>query len=479
MKSYLFSLILFALSITAGQAQNQVILLRDTTRLGISVTKMEQQYPPALARKLGEKGVFARRGQQFTDTLNTVYQSFFQFIEDNKRRLPIPGIMVQTHEFVRPNGSYALVLCSFSGKELTTQQETEFLQLIAEWYEKNTFPINTETGFRWENFRQLGSGSIQQKRTVRRGPGIVSTMEAAEKTTRPDTVTMLALSQLELRSVPELVYRFPKLEELDLSKNDLHELPALLTADIPTLKRLSVLYNRIPDDSMFMTRNKHLLSLNIQGNKITRIPRTIRHNRRLESLWVGNNKLTGVDIKTLKKLRRLNDLNLYNAGLTSVPKGIGRLKHVKVLDLYYNKLTELPRQLGRLKRLEQLAISYNELSTLPASLSKLRRLQQLFAHHNRISQLPDHFERLINLRVLDLSNNWITVVPPSLTALPALEDLNLGTNNIQELPSFISGMTNLKKLFLRANPITQVDAITGPYAPIIKKMETNRTEVFY
>ena len=59
---------------------------------------------------------------------------------------------------------------------------------------------------------------------------------------------MLAFNQLKLRSVPDVVYQFPNLEEIDLSKNDLHELPARLTADIPTLKRLSVLYNRIPND---------------------------------------------------------------------------------------------------------------------------------------------------------------------------------------------------------------------------------------
>ncbi len=479
MRHCLILITLLAMGLSSGRAQSQVVLLRDTTRLGISLAKLEQQYPPALARKPGEKGLFARRGQQFTDTLNTVYQRFFQFMEDNQRRLPTSGIMVQTHEFVRPDGSYALVLCNFSGKELSGQQEAQFVQLIAEWYEKNTFPIKTEMGFRWDNFRSLGSVPTQQKRTVRRGPGIISTIEAAKKTARPDTVTTLAFNQLELRSVPNLVYGFPKLEELDLSRNILHELPARLTADIPTLKRLSLLYNRIPDDSVFITRNNHLLSLNMQGNKLTRVPRAVRQNRRLESLWMGNNKLTGVDLKTLKTLRRLTDLNLYNAGLTSIPKGIGRLKHVKVLDIYYNKITELPRQIGRMKRLEQLAISYNDLSSLPASLSKLRRLQQLFAHHNRISQLPDHFERLTNLQTLDLGNNWITVVPPSLASLPALEYLNLGTNNIQELPSFLTNMTSLKKLFLRSNPITQTDAIAGPYAPLIKIMETNRTEVFY
>ncbi len=50
-------------------------------------------------------------------------------------------------------------------------------------------------------------------RTVRRGPGIIRTLEAALKTARPDTVKMLAFNQLDLKNVPDIVYQFPNLEE--------------------------------------------------------------------------------------------------------------------------------------------------------------------------------------------------------------------------------------------------------------------------
>ncbi len=460
-----------------GWSQDRIVLLRDTTRLGISLAALEKSCPPALARKPGEKGLFARQGKLFTDSLNGVYQRFFQYIETNKRRLPVTGLMMQTQEFIRPDGTYDRVLCEFSGRELTDQQETQLLQLVAEWYGQHPFPLKTQTGFRWQNFMQLGS--VPQKRTVRRGPGIISTLEAAQQTTQPDTVTMLAFSQLDLRNVPEVVYRFLKLAELDLSRNALNELPARLTADIPSLKRLSLLQNAIPDDSVFITPNKHLLALNLQGNKLTRIPPSIRHNRRLESLWMGNNKLADLDTKTLRRLRRLNDLNLYSAGLTTLPRSIKRLKHVKVLDLYYNKFKELPRQIGKMKRLEQLAVSHNDLSSLPASLAKLRRLQTLYAHHNRISQLPADFAKLKQLRVLNIGYNWFSVAPAVLASLPALEELDMNNNNLQELPTSLGTIKGLKKLYLRSNPLTREDAKAGPYAPIIRQLEANQTEVFY
>jgi len=476
MKNCLF-LLLLVVAALPGRSQDRIVLLRDTTRLGISLADLEQTYPPALARKPGEKGLFARQGKLFMDSLNVVYQRFFQHIETNRRRLPVTGLMVQTREFIGPDGHYDRVLCEFSGRELTNQQETQLVQLVAEWYGQNRFPLKTQTGFRWQNFLQLGS--VPQVRTARRGPGIISTLEAAEKTTRPDTVTMLAFNQLDLKNVPEVIYRFPNLAELDLSKNALNELPARLTAGIPTLKRLSLLYNAIPNDSVFITPNKHLLSLNLQGNRLTRVPPSIRHNRRLESLWLGNNKLTSLDTKTLRRLRRLNDLNLYSAGLTSLPKSIKRLKHVKVLDLYYNKFKELPRQIGKMKRLEQLAVSYNDLSQLPASLAKLRRLQKLYAHHNRISQLPHEFAKLKSLRVLDVGYNWFTVAPAVLASLSALEELDLNNNNLQEFPTVLIAAKKLKKVYLGSNPLFGTRAMDSPYAQYIRQLEANQTEVFY
>ncbi|UHG93020.1 leucine-rich repeat domain-containing protein [Spirosoma oryzicola] len=474
--NYLLTLF-FGFLWASGWAQTQVVLLRDTTRLNLSVAQLEKKYSPAFARVAGQQGVFTRQGKLFTDTLNTRTQQFFDFTQRNKKRLPVQGILLQTQEFIRPDGTYELVLCSFSGRDLTNGQESKLIEILTEWYTQRPFPLKTSTGFRWSSMTSFGT--IPQRRTVRRGAGIISTLEAAEKTTRPDTVTMLAFNQLELSSVPEIVYRFPRLEELDLSKNNLHELPARLTAAIPTLKRLSLLYNAIPDDSVFITSNKHLVALNLQGNKLTRIPNSVRQNRRLESLWMGNNKLKELDVKTLRSLRRLNDLNLYNAGLTQLPKGIRRLKHVRVLDLYYNKFTELPSQLGKMKRLEQLAVAHNDLKELPKSLTKLHRLQVLYAHHNRLSQLPTAFDKMTNLTVLDLGYNWFSVAPNVLAELPSLEELDLSNNNLQDLPRSLGALKRLKKLHLRSNPLSGEKVKTGPYAPLIHQLEANRTEVFY
>lgn len=476
MKKLLF-FVLFGLIVVPVIAQDRIVLLRDTTRLGISVAELEKKYPPALTRVAGQPGVFARNGSRFLDTINARHQLFFNFIERNKKRLPTLGMLVQTQEFIRPDGTYDRVLCEFQGKDITQQQEIELLQLMAEWYGQHPFPIKTQNGFKWVGATTLGS--VPEKRRFRQGSGIISTLEAAEKTTRPDTVTMLAFAQLDLTTIPEVVYRFPKVEELDLSKNNLHELPARLTADIPTLKRLSILYNPIPNDSVFFAKNRHLEALNLQGNKLTKIPKSVRRNRRLTSLWLGGNQLTQLDNSSFRGLRRLNDLNLYSVGLTNLPRAFGRLKRLKILDLYYNKFKELPRPISRLKRLEQLAVSHNDLKELPAWLGKLRNLQVLFAHHNRISQLPADFNRLQQLRVLDLGFNWFAVLPSVLGSLPSLEELDVNNNNLQEFPTVLLSIKTLKKVYMGRNPLFGREAMSSPYAPQIKQLEANHTLVTY
>lgn len=452
-----------------GWAQVKVMLLRDTATYQVSQAILDKKYASLTA-------LFQAKPQSAHQAMQAHWKQVDAFMK-GRTDVPRMGFSVFVHEYYQPDGKAQFVLID-TDRPHPDSVLAKVVTVLTDFYLATPYPATGSVPFRIISGILFGK-TYMPARTVRRGAGIISTLEAARKTTRPDTVRLLALNQLDLKDVPDIVYAFPNLEELDLSKNTLNYLPARLTSDIPTLKRLSLLGNAISNDSVFISPNKHLLALNLQSNKLTRVPPSIRQNRQLESLWLGNNNLTTLDTKTLRRMRRLTDLNLYNAGLTTLPQTIRRLKRVKVLDLYYNKFKELPRQVGRMKRLEQLAVAHNDLSSLPASLAKLRRLQTLYAHHNRISQLPDSFAKLKNLRILDVGYNWFTVAPAVLASLPALEELDLNNNNLQELPASLGTLKGLKKLYLRSNPLTREDAKAGPYAPIIRQLEANQTEVFY
>lgn len=484
MNRYLLSTLFLAFLALNGRAQVQVIMLRDTARYNLSPSQMEALFPPAMTRITARsgttmelKGAFSQKQKQFFDTLQARRLQFLQFFDERWKQMPVEGVFVQVNEFIRPDGSYQWVLCTFPGVDLKPEQEQKMLALLQEWYTRKPFPLQTPNGFSWSTTSQIGR--VPEKRVVRHGAGMISTQEEAQRTNRPDTVKMLAFNQLKLATIPEVVYRFPNLEEIDFSKNQLQTVPLRLTSDIPTLQKLSVLYNHITDDSLFFARNKHLVALNLQGNKFTRIPKAVRNNRRLQSLWMGNNKLTAFDRTSLRHLRHLNDLNLYNTGLTQLPASIGRLKRLTVLDLYYNKLTTLPRQLRKLSHLEQLALAHNDLKTLPVAVTQLKHLQVLYAHHNQLSQLPTNFQNLAQLRILDLGYNWFSVAPPVLSRFSTLDELSLNNNNLQEFPEVVLSIKNLRKVFLGSNPVFGREALKSPYAAQIKQLEANHTDVSY
>ncbi|GAA4417945.1 hypothetical protein GCM10023187_50850 [Nibrella viscosa] len=468
MKPLSVSLLLLCGLVLNAYAQSRVVLLRDTATVQVSPKQLAGRYPSVTG---------IRQRKEDFDSLRKYQGQWDQFLRQNQKQIPVKGVLLQADEFIRPDGSYDWVFCRFYQAALTPEQETQLLELMREWYERHPHPVKTTTGFRQTGMQTIGI--VTPPRTTRKGPGIINTLEAAKATTRPDTVKALLLNQLELTSIPDEVYRFPNLEELDLSRNSLNRIPGRLTRDIPHLKRLSVMFNGLHADSLSFVKNRHLLALNIQGNKFTDIPVSVRQNRKLESLWLGNNKLTTLDISRIRSLRRLTDLNLYNVGLSSIPPQIRRFRRLKVLDLYYNKLTELPPSIGRLRRLEQLAISHNQLKTLPQSVRKLRRLQMLYAHHNQLSDLPARLNQLKALRIVDVGYNWFSTVPPVLSRLPSLEELDLSSNNLHDLPGSLVNLRQLKKLYLRQNPVTRKAASEAPYTLLIDQLKTNQTEVFY
>jgi Leucine-rich repeat (LRR) protein len=272
----------------------------------------------------------------------------------------------------------------------------------------------------------------------------ISTIEIAEKCDKPDTVTRLYFNQLGLGKVPQVVYRFKNLEEIDLSKNTITEIPAELTT-IPKLKRLQLNFNQLKHENIHFTKNKHLEAINLQENALTTIPKEIKKNRRLNSLWIGNNNLQSLDNQAFTGLKRLEVINLYKANLKSLPTGIKKLKSLQELDLYHNKLQTLPNEVCKLKHLHTLAVSHNNIGQLPMNLSKLKYLKTLYTHHNRLFDLPE----LPNLSLLDIKDNSFNRFPKNIYSLNNLQNFDCSNNDLAEVPIGLTKIQSLKTCYLK------------------------------
>jgi Leucine-rich repeat (LRR) protein len=134
-------------------------------------------------------------------------------------------------------------------------------------------------------------------------------------------------------------YMFKYLVGIDLSFNELHELP-----NVESCKKLAY--------------------VNLELNKFSVFPSALL-SCPIISLNLGQNKLT------------------------LIPPDINRLRELKALRLKCNQLTELPIGLGELKQLEWLDVSWNELTVFPyAVIERLPNLKHLNLSDNYFSDYP-------------------------------------------------------------------------------------------
>jgi Leucine-rich repeat (LRR) protein len=150
-------------------------------------------------------------------------------------------------------------------------------------------------------------------------------------------------------------------------------------------------------------------------------------------------------------LKHLEELNLANSHLATVPDAVSTLPGLKYLYLYNNELEALPDTLGALPALIMLHLAHNALRELPEAIGDLASLDRIDVDANRLETLPESIGRLRNLRHLNLAGNRLTQLPGALGHLQSLQWLNLARNQVGDLPTSIGDCTKLETLYLNDN----------------------------
>jgi len=193
-------------------------------------------------------------------------------------------------------------------------------------------------------------------------------------------LTVLALIDHQLETLPKEIGRFSGLEILHLDKNSIDKLP-IETGNMTNLEELV-----------------------LDENQINQLPDAIG------------------------KLQNLQGLSLDNNNLKSLPESFGDLRKLRELYLNYNQITHLPNSFGNLANLEILLIYYNQLSELPEGIGNLTNLQVLYSSNNQITTLPESISNLSRLHKLWVSSNKISTLPLSICQLPEDCDINVSYN---------------------------------------------------
>ena len=274
------------------------------------------------------------------------------------------------------------------------------------------------------------------------------------------TLTCLNLSNVCITSVPEELLTFSSLKELDLSKNELADLP-LSDDDIiykTVIEDLNLSQNRfesVPDKLFDLSVLK---SLNISSNALAVVPTNWWRAPKLQELDLSNNKITAIGIEPLYDI--CSDLFLQTDTVMSTSLCTPAVSHIdsrlKQRISFCNVNTGSTNTSGQ-SSLTDLRLNKNLLKLFPRGLACLTpKLESLHLESNRITNLCSIKELPPLLQYLDISHNSIasTVFHVTDTPLYCFRVCNLSYSSCNHMDH--ENLYNLAHLNCSYNELTRM-----------------------
>uniref|UniRef100_A0A7N8Y1C6 Leucine-rich repeat-containing G-protein coupled receptor 4 n=1 Tax=Mastacembelus armatus TaxID=205130 RepID=A0A7N8Y1C6_9TELE len=224
---------------------------------------------------------------------------------------------------------------------------------------------------------------------------------------------------------------------LDLSMNNITELPAYVFKNFPYLEDIYLLGTILTRGLGFMMCTWVFVLQNTQY-RCTTCPSSQLKSATLRDRLDANH-ITTVPDDSFEGLQQLRHLWLDDNNLTEVP--IGSLRHqanLQALTLALNRILYIPDN----------------------AFTNLTSLVVLHLHNNRIKEIGDNcFAGLLNLETLDLNFNNLMVFPKAVETLPKLKELGFHSNDIPSIPEgAFHNNPLLRTIHLYDNPLSFVGA---------------------
>ncbi|XP_060842206.1 slit homolog 2 protein [Rhopalosiphum padi] len=308
----------------------------------------------------------------------------------------------------------------------------------------------------------------------------------------------LGLSRNVIRELPSDVFQdFKLLRVLDLSGNLLLSVePSTFSGLEDTLEHLNLQGNRIASLSSEPINLQKLKTLDLSYNQLKEIPRhtftvmsslsnlNLSHNPHLAlipvSVFHPLTQLQKLDIsftsiKVLSpelffKTSSLTHLFIQNNGITELPETMFQsLTNLVTLDLSENQISNI--RIGSfmgLSSIRYVNLSKNKLSSFKGEYFITKRsngtpLEEIDMSNNQISYLfPSTFKVHPSIKVIKVSNNKFNFFPSELIAgLANLQEVDLSKNSLKSLEEFdFAGLPQLRKLNLANNQIDTISETT-------------------
>ncbi|CAI4230952.1 unnamed protein product [Auanema sp. JU1783] len=284
----------------------------------------------------------------------------------------------------------------------------------------------------------------------------------------PDSLIHLNIAQNQFKLLPEAVRELPLLVSLNVSRNSLSDSVAENPHVSPILESVDMSHNDLRNIPVYFFVNSmsSLNHLHLEFNRIDQIPPTALVNcSSLLTLNLANNDLRVLKDDIFSGLQKLNSLHLQGNALDTIEQSVFVDLSIDELNLSGNRFTEAPHALGRLYRLKKLDLSLNKISKLYQFVfNKIPHLQVVNISHNELQSVgPYVFSDSEHLAQLDLSHNQISLIfRDSLSKCSQLRRLNLSHNRLNTYDDAFTVIPSLRHLDISFNRLTSLIWTTLP-----------------
>ena len=173
---------------------------------------------------------------------------------------------------------------------------------------------------------------------------------------------------------------------IDLSHNNLQDLPSPLFCQLNDLLQLRLDFNQISHipKELFKSQ-KQIKRIDLNHNKVTSIPKSLFSElNKLEVLHLENNQITTMDEEAFAiDSSSLREIHLQNNKITRVPNSLLLLRQARHIDLSCNRLTfqDLDKTIAELD-ISTFAYQHQETASSPQFTLRESVNQMNFAHNN-------------------------------------------------------------------------------------------------
>lgn len=275
----------------------------------------------------------------------------------------------------------------------------------------------------------------------------------------------LSLSQNRILGFTGPQLQFINLWFLDISDNQLSEIPVNAFESIPSLSHLNM--SRNPHITMLpqniFNHNRALLVIDLSYTGMKAIPVNLfSKNLNLEQIYFTNNAIQEISEGTFKNLRNLTHLDLsYNNIVNIRTPAFVNVMSIQYLSLKGNQLNAFKGEFFNTgTSLEVIDLSDNQLSYLfPSSFKIHPRLREIILTNNKFNFFPSELISTLQfLELVDLSGNELKNVDElDFARLPKLRTILLARNELESISEMaFHNSTQIQYLDLSDNKIDRL-----------------------